>query len=668
MGTKISDLPVTGVLPADAVFPLEYSGANYSVKASDLSSNKGVTAMVSAQRIWSGNRNTLSFVLDLNDHENWNYFDHTGGTPTTNSSGTRQHFGTFDPDGGPIAVQVSYAEPNYPDGDGNVHGLDYIETHVTDTAVGGDQTKVEIHSVMSPSEGSDDDGTSMAAYVNIIAFQISDVGGGSGGSWSSGWQQSFGGVPVANEATLPITHNLGTTDVIVKAYINTSTGSDNGAHELTSGGGVTSDMVWEYGAQVKDLTSNGLILQLSEDGFLGYEADGGIEAVTSFENCHLKVVVISAGGSSSSGTTSAILPFAHARIFTNNAGTGIGMSWGAYDGDPGQGYVQVTFDTPQPDTDYYVVTDRERYDQHLIDVDQKTTSGFRTKWVNNDGSLVPPGTFGGMLTVYGSTPTIDIGGGSSSSSSSEISFRAHRDGVVQSISGNGVSYQVEFTTTDFNKGDKFDVSTHRFTPGVAGRYMLNAGVAFDNIAANKMVNLRIRKNGLEIVDQVVVTTGNYVDPTLEVSSLVEAGVDDYFDIIVKQFDGSPRNLKGGSWESWFDGHLIGGSSSSGGPRAYVAFDGTAGDLTASITKSFNVDSITDNAVGDYTVNLTNAVTDAVTVASSQRIGGNISSDNHSVLYPEVTSSTEIRVYCHGADANGNLGSNTDAAVVNLVVF
>jgi len=36
MGTKISDLPVTGVLPADAVFPLEYGGANYSVKASDL--------------------------------------------------------------------------------------------------------------------------------------------------------------------------------------------------------------------------------------------------------------------------------------------------------------------------------------------------------------------------------------------------------------------------------------------------------------------------------------------------------------------------------------------------------------------------------------------------------------------------------------------------------
>ena len=139
----------------------------------------------------------------------------------------------------------------------------------------------------------------------------------------------------------------------------------------------------------------------------------------------------SGGGSSSSGTTSAILPFAHARIFTNNAGTGIGMSWGAYN----NGYVEVTFDTAQPDTDYYVVTDRETYDQHLIDVDQKTISGFRTKWVNSDNSLLPPGTFGGMLTVYGSTPTIDIGGGSGPRAYASFNGSAGAGIVVTQMAG-----------------------------------------------------------------------------------------------------------------------------------------------------------------------------------------------------------------------------------------
>ena len=42
-------------------------------------------------------------------------------------------------------------------------------------------------------------------------------------------------------------------------------------------------------------------------------------------------------------------------------------------------------------------------------------------------------------------------------------------------------------------------------------------------------------------------------------------------------------------------------------RAWVNFDGTG---TVSIRASFNVSGITDNGVGDYTVNFTNAMVDA----------------------------------------------------------
>jgi len=329
MGTKISDLPVTGVLPADAVFPLEYSGANYSVKASDLG-----------------------------------------------------------------------------------------------------------------------------------------TGGSGGGSWSSGWVDTDGTNSLANAATLTFTHDLGTTDVNFIVYI---ADDDQGTNAQDFQRGHRTDTDEAYGGAITNITPTTVTVQLASNGYLDMSTDGEVfTTIFSTGTKHIKVVGISGGGSSSSGTTSAILPFAHARIFTNNAGTGIGMSWGAYN----NGYVEVTFDTAQPDTDYYVVTDRETYDQHLIDIDQKTTSGFRTKWVNSDNSLLPPGTFGGMLTVYGSTPTIDIGGSSSSSS-------------------------------------------------------------------------------------------------------------------------------GGS-----------------GPRAYVAFDGTSADLTASITKSFNVDSITDNGTGDYTVAFTDAITDPIPIVSA----------------------------------------------------
>ena len=42
-------------------------------------------------------------------------------------------------------------------------------------------------------------------------------------------------------------------------------------------------------------------------------------------------------------------------------------------------------------------------------------------------------------------------------------------------------------------------------------------------------------------------------------------------------------------------------------KAWVNFNGTG---TVAIRASFNVSSITDNGVGDYTVNFTNAMTDA----------------------------------------------------------
>lgn len=61
---------------------------------------------------------------------------------------------------------------------------------------------------------------------------------------------------------------------------------------------------------------------------------------------------------------------------------------------------------------------------------------------------------------------------------------------------------------------------------------------------------------------------------------------------------------------------------SGAAKAWVNFNGTG---TVAIRASFNVTSITDNGTGDYTVNFTNALTDAnysVVVTS----GGQVTTD------------------------------------------
>lgn len=46
----------------------------------------------------------------------------------------------------------------------------------------------------------------------------------------------------------------------------------------------------------------------------------------------------------------------------------------------------------------------------------------------------------------------------------------------------------------------------------------------------------------------------------------------------------------------------------GAAKAWVNFNGTAGSI--SVRASFNVGSVTENAAGDYTINFTNAMSDA----------------------------------------------------------
>ena len=104
-----------------------------------------------------------------------------------------------------------------------------------------------------------------------------------------------------------------------------------------------------------------------------------------------------------------VTPVAYAVVGSNSAGTGTGMSWGAYDTSTYE--VDFTFDTAQPDANYYVHTNREHYATHNIEVLSKSTTGFTTKWTNSDGSDLAPSIFKGVLIVYGSTPTEAVGAG-----------------------------------------------------------------------------------------------------------------------------------------------------------------------------------------------------------------------------------------------------------------
>ena len=141
---------------------------------------------------------------------------------------------------------------------------------------------------------------------------------------------------------------------------------------------------------------------------------GLTDTPANFTGASSKNVVVNAAGNAlefvDEGTSSnEIIPVAFAHVSSDSAGTGTGMSWGAYNSTTG--HIVFTFDTAQPDTNYYVLWAREQYSYHNIEVFSKTTTGFTTKWTNQDTTLLAPSIFNGALVVYASTPTKSVGAG-----------------------------------------------------------------------------------------------------------------------------------------------------------------------------------------------------------------------------------------------------------------
>lgn len=82
----------------------------------------------------------------------------------------------------------------------------------------------------------------------------------------------------------------------------------------------------------------------------------------------------------------------------------------------------------------------------------------------------------------------------------------------------------------------------------------------------------------------------------------------------------------------------------GSAKAWVNFNGTG---TVAIRASFNVTSITDNTTGDYTVNLTTALTDA---SYSATLSSAVNSTTAGVVSPigAAPTASALRIKTYGA--------------------
>ena len=98
--------------------------------------------------------------------------------------------------------------------------------------------------------------------------------------------------------------------------------------------------------------------------------------------------------------------------------------------------------------------------------------------------------------------------------------------------------------------------------------------------------------------------------------------------------------------------------------AWVNFNGTG---TVAIRSSYNVSSITDNGVGDNTVNFTTALSDAnyATLMTQQRTanGATVTFPNISVTTAPTTSAVRV-----GNDGSGATSTSADPAIFCVAIF
>lgn len=108
---------------------------------------------------------------------------------------------------------------------------------------------------------------------------------------------------------------------------------------------------------------------------------------------------------------------------------------------------------------------------------------------------------------------------------------------------------------------------------------------------------------------------------------------------------------------------IGGSCLTQTCRAWVNFNGTG---TVAIRASYNVSSITDNGVGDYTVNFTTAMPDANYAAISESNAEGVSGSSYlSMLCFNSQTVSSVRFTSKGDYPSSGVN---DKATVSIAIF
>jgi len=183
---------------------------------------------------------------------------------------------------------------------------------------------------------------------------------------------------------------------------------------------------------------------------------------------------------------------------------------------------------------------------------KRTGTGTITVGQSGDTIALPAATLTTPL------PAASGGTGSTTAPNNTPAFLVTRSGS-QSISSDSAT-KIQWNSEIFDSDNTFDSSTnYRFTPGVAGKYVLAAGTRASSFETSEKMQLFFYKNGSGVSYQTETrsfsTSSGGETITVDAQILVESDTDDYFEVYLLHTEGGSRDI--GSASYFYGYKLIG---------------------------------------------------------------------------------------------------------------
>ncbi|VAX24110.1 hypothetical protein MNBD_NITROSPINAE01-80 [hydrothermal vent metagenome] len=162
---------------------------------------------------------------------------------------------------------------------------------------------------------------------------------------------------------------------------------------------------------------------------------------------------------------------------------------------------------------------------------------------NDEGDVVFDTGNDRLYVGLGASSWVPIAGGPA--------FSAHKNGTNQTGVASGLWTLVTFPIELFDTNWNFDTATGKFTPGIAGKYLVTACIAWTASTDTSQAGSAIFKNGLEQNRFLLRSPGTGAISALCTAIIDMNGSTDYLEMMAYQDTGIARDIDGTSSATYF---------------------------------------------------------------------------------------------------------------------